>query len=66
MNQLNKQPAFKREFKATKDSKGNYVVHALREQKANGDVIMHVPSMPLINKMIKEEKAKENGKRNLQ
>ena len=48
------------EFKAElKD--GIIEVKAIPEKKEDGSLIMHVPSMPLINKL-----TKENGKRNIQ
>lgn len=50
---------FKPEFKATM-VKGKLVVHAIPERKPDGALIMHVPSLQLINKTIKE-----HGKRNI-
>jgi len=48
------------EFKA-EIINGKPVVKAQVERKANGDVVIHIPSFPLINKL-----TEEHGKRNLQ
>jgi len=43
---------------------GKTVIEPFIEKKENGDVVVHVPSLSLINKFNKEEK--NNGIRNLQ
>lgn len=47
----------KPEFKAEMIN-GRLVVKAVPERKPNGDLVMHVPSMALIEKLIKKEKHK--------
>lgn len=47
------------DFKAEKDSNGKFLVKAIREEKPNGDVIMHVPSIPIMQKLIKDEQLRE-------
>lgn len=42
------------EFKAEKVN-GKLTVKAVPERKQDGSLVMHIPSMPLINKMVKEE-----------
>lgn len=48
------------EFKA-EILEGEVKVKPIIERKPNGDVIIHVPSFPIIQKLIKE-----HGKRNIQ
>jgi hypothetical protein len=51
------------EFTASMDNDGNISVKPIIEKKGK-DLIIHMPSLPLIHKL-KMEKEKENGKRDI-
>lgn len=55
MVKLSKKSKFKPEFKA-KVEKGRVTFHAVKEKKANGDIVMHMPSLALINKFKRNNK----------
>ena len=46
---------------------GKLLVKPQMERKANGDLVAHMPSIPIIQKTIKEyKKLENNGKRDIQ
>ena len=50
-------------FTATKDKSGKLFIKPNFERKQNGDLVCHVPSFKVINKLTKET---DNGIRNIQ
>jgi len=53
----------KKEFKAERIN-GVFVVKAIPERKQDGSLIMHVPSIPLMKKLVREQERKD-GKRSV-